>query len=124
MSIPRVGLGMLAAGIMFLDTGAAPAQVYPNKPIRMVATEAGGGGDLSARTIAQALSVSLGQQVIVENRPSGPIPGEILSKALPDGYTLMFNGMSHWLLPFFQEKLPWDPVKDFAPISLTTTSPN
>jgi tripartite-type tricarboxylate transporter receptor subunit TctC len=62
--------------------------------------------------------------VIVENRPSGPIPGEILSKASPDGYTLMFNGMSHWLLPFFQEKLPWDPVKDFTPISLTTTSPN
>ncbi len=98
-------------------------QNYPSKAIRIVTVNVGGGGDFASRLIAQPLAVNLGQPVIVENRPSGSIPGEVVAKAPPDGYTLLLQGVSHWLLPFFQDNLPWDPVKDFAPITMVATAP-
>lgn len=69
-----------------------PSVAYPAKPIRIVTSDAGGGNDFVARLIAQGLTASLGQQGVVDNRPAGVIPGEIVSKARPDGYTLLVYG--------------------------------
>jgi tripartite-type tricarboxylate transporter receptor subunit TctC len=102
---------------------AAQAERYPARPIRIVTSEVGGGLDFVARLVATSLSVTLGQQVIVDNRPSGVFSGSIVSKAAPDGHTLLFNGSSFWMLPFLQADVPYDPVKGFAPITLATNSP-
>jgi tripartite-type tricarboxylate transporter receptor subunit TctC len=104
-------------------SSAAEVARYPTKPIRIVTSEIGGGLDFVARLVSQRLSDTLGQQVIVDNRPSGVFTGSIVSRASPDGYTLLFNGSSFWLLPFLQKNVPYDPVKDFAPITLATSSP-
>jgi tripartite-type tricarboxylate transporter receptor subunit TctC len=66
---------------------------------------------------------SLGQQVIVDNRPTGVMSGQIVSKAQPDGYTLVLSGSILWIMPFLQS-VPFDPVKDFSPITLTVSTPN
>jgi len=102
----------------------AVAQQYPIKPIRMIAAEAGGANDIPARLIAQAIGTKLGQQVVVVNRAGGMLAGDMLAKAAPDGYTLLFYGSSIWLLPFLQDGVTWDPVKDFAPITLSSSAPN
>jgi tripartite-type tricarboxylate transporter receptor subunit TctC len=113
--------------ISVIASAASPslsgAQDYPTRTIRLVTPGTGGSSDFSSRLIAPVLSANLGQQVIVDNRPTGPIPGEIVSKAPPDGYTLLLAGSSFVLGPLIQ-KTPYDPVRDFAPISLTTTQPN
>jgi len=101
----------------------SPDQPYPYKPVRIVTSSAGGGNDFATRVIAQGISASLGQQVVVDNR-SSDIPGEIVKNAAADGYTLLVAGSSHWLLPFLMSKSPLDPVKDYAPITLAVTSPN
>ena len=91
--------------------------------MRIVTSAVGGTTDLVARLIAQGLTASLGQQVIVDNRPTGIIPGEIVVKAPPDGYTLLFHGSSLWMMPLLQ-KVPFDPVKDLAPVTLAASTPN
>src|SRR5688572_2339516 len=102
---------------------AATPQAFPTKPIRIVTSEVGGGLDFVARLVSTSLSATIGQQVIVDNRPSGVFTGSIVSRATPDGYTLLFNGSSFWMLPFLQANVPYDPVKDFAPITLATNAP-
>ena len=102
---------------------AAEPDRYPIRPVRIVTSEIGGGLDFVARLVSQGLTASWGQQVIVDNRPSGVFTGSIVSKASPDGYTLLLNGSSFWLLPFLQSNVPYDPVRDFAPITLATSSP-
>ena len=109
---------------MVAGTSAAFAQNYPTKPIRLLASGVGGGGDFTARLIAAGLTNRLGQQVIVDNRPGGLIPGEIVAKAQPDGHTLMLVGIVIWLSPFMRSAMPFDPVRDFAPITLAATTPN
>ena len=69
-------------------TSTSSGQAYPNRPLRIVTSEAGGGNDLQARMLARGLSSALGQQVIVENRPSGVIPDDIVARANANGYTL------------------------------------
>lgn len=96
---------------------------YPVKPLRLLTTGVGGAGDLTARLIAQGLTAGLGQQVIVDNRPSGFTPGEVVSRAAPDGYTLLVLGTTHWTGPLLQT-VPFDPVRDFSPISLAVSAPN
>jgi tripartite-type tricarboxylate transporter receptor subunit TctC len=96
-------------------------QDYPRKPIRIVAAQPGGAGDFASRQLAPGLTESLGQQVIVDNR--GNISGEVVAKANPDGYTLLADSASFWLSPLIQ-KMPYDPVADFSPITLVTTAPN
>src|SRR5688572_23183788 len=88
----------LWAGLAALCAGAACAQTYPAKPVRIVTAPAGGGNDFSARLVARGIGGPLGQQVIVDNRPTilGP---EIVSKAAPDGYTLLLTGSSRWIGP-------------------------
>jgi len=110
--------------VLSATAGAAVAQKYPTKPIRMIASGLGGAGDYTARVVATGLTGSLGQQVIVDNRPGGLIPGEIVAKAQPDGHTLMLVGIVIWLSPFMREKMPFDPVRDFAPVTLAVTVPN
>ena len=115
---------LVAAGILYLSAGLALGQDYPNKPIRLISPGPGGGADFVARLIAQGISGPLGQQVVVDNRPAGVIPGQIVSKAAPDGYTLLINGNSFWIAPLMRDNTPYDPVNDFAPITTAVGSPN
>lgn len=105
---------------------AAQAQAWPDRPIRLlVGFPPGGSTDLAGRILANRLSQSLGQPVIVENRAgaSGNIAAEAVARAAPDGYTLLMAATSFAAAPAFFDKLPWDPVKDFTPVSLVATVP-
>ena len=113
----------LLSGACVLGVGAASAQDYPNKPIRIITAAIGGSNDFLSRLIAQGISGPLGQPVIVENRPNGPISPETVAKAPPDGYTILINGSSFYIAALFQ-KIPYDPVKDFAPITVVAMEPN
>jgi tripartite-type tricarboxylate transporter receptor subunit TctC len=120
----RVADVLLCSALSALAAGGASAQGFPTKPIRLLTGGAGGGNDIAARFIAEGLTGSLGQQVIVENRPSGFIPGEVVARAAPDGYTMVISGRSHWLAPLSVPKPPYDPLKDFAAITLPVSTPN
>ena len=124
MLLPRFVARMSCVAITVLGTGMVSGQNYPNKPIRIVTSEAGGGADFVARLVGEGLSGALGQQVIVVNRPSGVIPPETVSKARPDGYTLLVYGSTVWLLPLMRRNVSYDPVRDFAAISLATSAPS
>ncbi len=100
------------------------AQGYPNKPVRIVTSGVGGGNDFAARLIAQGLAGPLGQQVIVDNRSSGVIPGQLVSQATPDGHVLLLASSSLWIRTLLQENLPYDAVKDFSPVTLVGVIPN
>ncbi len=116
-----------SAALAAFICGPAWAQaMYPVKPVRIVTAAAGGASDFSARILAQHLTVSLGQPVIVDNRGggSGVIAAQTVTKAPPDGHTLLLFTSPIWLLPFMQENLPYDPVRDLAPISLVDRSPS
>lgn len=99
------------------------AQSFPAKPIRIITSGVGGAGDVASRLVAQGIASALGQQVIVDNRASGPIPVEVTLKSPADGYTLMLYGSTVWLGPYLRANAP-DPLRDFAPISLAATAPN
>jgi tripartite-type tricarboxylate transporter receptor subunit TctC len=105
----------------------ATAADYPVKPIRLIVPfAAGGGNDAVARTIAQRLSAGLGQQVVVDNRAGagGVVGAELAAKSAPDGYTLFLGGVgSHAINPSVHRNLAYDPVKDFAPVSLIASAP-
>src|SRR5262245_38687793 len=100
----------------------AQPQVYPARPIRVVTSQAGGLNDLTARVIGQPLAAALGKQVIVDNRGATAI--DIVARAAPDGYTLLCFANNLWLLPFMQDKASFDPIRDFAPLTLAVTAPN
>ena len=112
-----------AVAIPVLAVGDAGAENWPTKPLRMLTAELGGGSDLSARLIAQGLSGNLGQQVIVDNRVGGVIIADIAAKSAPDGYTLFTYSSTLWLIPFMRKETPYDPVRDFAPVTLVGSSP-
>src|SRR3990172_7322128 len=97
MLLPRIV--MLSLAMTVLGPGATLCQSYPNKTVRIVTTETGGSSDFASRLIAQGLTGSLGQPVIVDNRAGGVIPGEIVSKAPPDGYTLLLASSALWIGP-------------------------
>jgi tripartite-type tricarboxylate transporter receptor subunit TctC len=102
---------------------AAPAdQPYPSKPIRMLTNPPGGAPDFTARLLSQALAGPLGQQVIVENRVSN-IGIEAAAKAPGDGYTVLVTGSALWLSPLMREHTPWDPIRDFVPVTLAMSAP-
>lgn len=107
-----------------LATGVAYAQEYPNRPLRMVTGGVGGGNDVVTRLIAVGLSGSLGQQVIVDNRASSIVPGEIVVKAPPDGYNLLSYGNSIWVGQHVRGNVVMDPIRDFTPIIATAKAPN
>jgi tripartite-type tricarboxylate transporter receptor subunit TctC len=107
-----------------LACAGAVAQDFPNRPLRIVASEAGGGGDFAARLIAQNLVPLLGQPVVVENRGGGVIAGDLVARAAADGYTLLLYGNTFWLLPLMRASVPYDPVRDFTPVSLAARATN
>ena len=117
----------LASIVLVLSTVVAAAQdKYPNKSIRVIVPVAPGGGtDFIARLIGQKMSEAWGQPVIVDNRPGGAgnLGVEIAAKAVPDGYTLVIPITSFPINPSLYSKLPFDTVRDFAPVTLVASAP-
>jgi tripartite-type tricarboxylate transporter receptor subunit TctC len=110
-----------------LAAPACNAQTYPQRPIRIVVGfSAGGPADILSRIVGQRLTESLGQQVVIDNRPGagGNIAGELVSKASADGYTVYMANIGHAVNASLYGSVPFDPVKQFAPIALITTQPS
>ena len=114
---------MTTVAAMVFGAGVASGQDFPNKSIRVVTAAVGGGADFVARLVAQEIAGGLGQQVIVDNRTGGTVQAEIVAKAPPDGYTLLAATGAFWTFPLMQ-KVPYDPVRDFSPVSLTVSAPS
>ena len=116
----------LLAAVLFAAIGPASA-AFPDKPIRLIVPfPAGGAADVMARGMAQRLASELGQQIVIDNRggAGGTTAAEAAAKSAPDGYTLFFGTMgTHAINAALYPKLRYDPLKDFAPISLTHTTP-
>ena len=104
------------------STTCTLAQEFPHKPIRIYANQPGGIFDFMARLFAQGATGFLGQTVIVDNRPGNIIPAEIVAKAPPDGYSLLSHGVA-LATGALMQKMPYDPLTDFAAISWTASAP-
>lgn len=121
-------LSLLLAAVAAPAQSPAPAlrQAYPVKFIRFIVPYApGGSSDVLARTLGQKLGASLGQTLVIDNRPgAGSMLGtDIAAKSSPDGYTIILSDMPHTINPSIYAKVPYDPIKDFAPITLIGVSP-
>jgi tripartite-type tricarboxylate transporter receptor subunit TctC len=125
-------MSVAAAGLFALVGGAAGAQgsaaeaAYPSRPIRIIVPfAAGGAADLMARTVGQKLSATLGQAVVVENRPGagGNIGADAAAKSSPDGYTLFLVDAAHTSAAGLGRKLSYNLLRDFAPVTLVTVTP-
>ena len=118
---PRISVAVFSVAVTAVNTATVSAQDYPNKPIRIVTSAAGGGTDFAARIIAQGLTAGLGQQVIVDNRV--PVVAiQTVMKAPPDGYTVLVGGSTLWIGPLLGAA-PYDPVKDFSSVTFSGISP-
>jgi tripartite-type tricarboxylate transporter receptor subunit TctC len=120
--VPRAAVWILSAGAAFC-AGTAGAQGFPSKTVRIVTSAAGGNFDMVARTLAVGMTGPLGQPVVVDNR-GGVVAIETVAKAPADGYTLLLSGTTVWLSPFMRKNVSWDPVADFAPVTLAVSAPN
>lgn len=117
----------VSAFALFLAPSPAAAQLFPSKPIRiLVGAPPGGTTDTVARAVAAEMSKTLGQQVVVENRSGagGNVAADLVAKSAPDGHTLLVSFTSHTINATLYPKLPFDPVADFTPITMLTTSPS
>ena len=116
---------ILVSCLVVLPASSARAQDFPARTLRVISAEAGGAADLTARLLAQQLLPLLGRPVVVENQASasGIVAAMTVAKAAPDGHTLLFYGMTIWIQPFLKERVPYDPARDFAPISLVDRQP-
>jgi len=128
-NMKRVGssilCGVLFAGVTANSTAAQP--VYPERPIRLIIPQAtGGGSDTIGRYITQKLGESLGQQFVVDNRPgaAGMLGADIVRQATPDGYTMLLCAIDTITAPIVSRRAPFDAIKDFAPVTQLTLSPN
>jgi len=122
----RTWIGLLGV-VLVLGGGPASAQDYPNRPVRLIVPVAPGGAlDLIARAVGQKLTESLGQPVVVENRSGAAtvIGTDFAAKSPGDGYTLVLTATTHGMISALNPKLPYDPVKDFTPITLIATIPH
>ena len=121
-------LRLAASAMLVCAAGFAGAQSYPTKPIHLIVPfPPGGGNDTVARAIAQQASPALGQPIVVDNRPGagGIIGADAAARAPADGYTLFLGGVAtHAVNPHMHAKLSYDPVKDFAPITLVASAPS
>ncbi|MDF1484839.1 tripartite tricarboxylate transporter substrate binding protein [Ramlibacter sp. H39-3-26] len=129
--LPRRAFGLAALAATLALGSAVPAQAqgaYPNKVITIVVPFAAGGTtDILARVVGQYLGPELGQQVVVDNRAGagGNIGGQLVARAAPDGYTLFMGTVgTHAINQSLYKKMPFDPIKDFAPISRVANVPN
>ena len=118
---------LICAGLSAAGAAAAPTASYPTRPVRFIVTyPPGGGTDIVARAIAQKLAETWGQQVVVDNRggAGGTIGTELAARAAPDGYTLLLGTSAGLVInPLLGTKLPYDPIRDFAPVSLLVVNP-
>src|SRR5512133_2712671 len=117
----------ITAVALALCASVAAAQHYPNRPIRLVVPfPAGGPNDIIGRLIAQKLGDTLGQQMVVDNRAGagGNIGTDLVAKAPPDGYTLLSGGMGSLIMNPIIDKVPYDTLRDFAPVILMASAPN
>jgi len=116
--------GVLLAAL--LVSQIVQAQAYPVKPLRLIAPFPTGASQILAHLMSEKLGESLGQPVVVDYRPGsgGNIGAEIAARTPPDGYTLVILSASHATSPGMYKKLKYDPIKDFAPVSLVATVPN
>jgi tripartite-type tricarboxylate transporter receptor subunit TctC len=119
--------GALACSLLLAGSGNARAETYPSKPVRMlVPFAAGGPTDVIARIVGQKLSESLGQQFVVENvgGAGGNTGTAMAAKSPPDGYTVLVVSTGFVINPSLYAKVPYDVIKDFAPVTLVAASPN
>lgn len=118
----------VVAPILLVCASHALGQPYPQKPVRLIVADAAGGApDQLGRILAEKLSESLGEQVIVDNRPgaSGALGADIAARSAPDGYTLLLTTTAIYaILPNLRKNLNYDPVRDFAPVSRIATASN
>lgn len=119
---------LFAAGCVVVGLHAVAAQAqsdrFPTKPLRIVTAEVGGGNDYASRVIAAGLSAAFGQQVVVENRGGTPINAvDSVMRAAPDGHTLLLNGSNMWVLQYMRDNVPYDVLRDLAPVTLAVSSP-
>ena len=118
--------GMLHAALAIVSLAAHAQDVWPSRPIKIIVPVAAGGTvDIVARMLAQEMSQSLGQSVVVENRPSAAslVGTQLVAKAAPDGYTLLAHSSTFFTAPLVVTQAGYDPVRDFAPITLTCKAP-
>lgn len=118
--------GAAALLALLLLQGQAAAQSWPTKPVRMVVPLSGGGfADVPARLLAPRLSAQLGRQFYIENRPGagGTMGTDHVAKAEPDGHTLLFTATPHVISPWLYKALPYDALKDFAPVARVASGP-
>jgi tripartite-type tricarboxylate transporter receptor subunit TctC len=123
----RVWQGIVAAAMLLSGVAPSWAEGYPVRPVRVVVGfNAGGPTDVIARLVAQKLSDSLGQNFVVENMPGagGNTASGSVARATPDGYTIMVISTGFMVNPSLYAHVPYDPIKDFAPITLVAASPN
>ena len=122
-----VRLLAIVLGWILAATAAQAAEIYPSKPIRMIVPyPPGGASDIIARMLGQKLSGSLGQPVVIENRAGagGNIGADAVAKAPADGYTLLMGNIGpNAISPGLYKTLPFDPIKDFTPISMVSAVP-
>ena len=126
MKKATVAFLILTVAVFFAGSPDAGAQGYPNRPVRMIVPfPPGGGTDILARIVAQKLGERLGQQVIVDNRPGAGtnIGMELAARAVPDGYTLLMASIGVAANPSLYPKMPFDPVRDLAPVTLVAIAP-
>jgi tripartite-type tricarboxylate transporter receptor subunit TctC len=119
-------IGLLAGAAMILPATAGATDVYPTRPIHLIVPyPPGGGTDIVGRLLGEKLSASLKQPIVVDNRggAGGVLGTEVAAKAAPDGYTLLLAPSSHVINPSIYAKLPYDTVKDFAPITMVASAP-
>jgi tripartite-type tricarboxylate transporter receptor subunit TctC len=111
---------LLVASVLAFAVSAAGAQAYPNRPLKLIVPFAPGGfTDVVARILGVKLSQSLGQQVVVENKPGAgsTIGSDFVAKSAPDGYTLLMVSSTHVISPWLYRNLPYDPIRSFTPVS-------
>jgi tripartite-type tricarboxylate transporter receptor subunit TctC len=127
MTSMRIGLRWFIALMLIASVGTVGAQSYPKGPVRVIVPfPAGGGVDAAGRRLGQALAESLGQPFVIENRggANGNIGTEAVARSSNDGHTLLFTGAGFVTNPSLYKKVPYDPIKDFEPISLMALGPN
>ena len=122
MRAVRFLASMAALAPLVAGTTTVHGQDYPSKPVRILTAGVGGSNDVISRLVAQGISPSLGQQVIVDNRPTSQLP-VLAAKAPPDGYTVLVFTGGLWQLPLMAN-VNYDVVRDFVPVTLLTRAPN
>ena len=125
--VRKLASSIAVTALVIAATAPATAQTFPEKPVRIVVPfPPGGGNDIIVRALAEDMGKSLGQQVLVDNKPgAGTVIGtEAVARSAPDGYTILIASFAFAVNPSFLAKLPYDHPKAFQPITLIGRSPN